>query len=83
MRTAELAIVGGGPAALAAAAEAIDAGLQSVIIIDENRALGGPFYRQIPSEFELADATARRSSLARIIRSLQGHQGVHGLAVPS
>jgi thioredoxin reductase len=56
MRTVDLAIVGGGPAALAAASEAAGAGLRSIIVIDENRALGGQYYRRLPAEFRVDGA---------------------------
>ena len=58
MRTVNLAIVGGGPAALAAATEAASAGLRSIVVIDENRALGGQYYRRLPGEFRVADPAA-------------------------
>ncbi len=47
MKTVELAIIGGGPAGLCAAIEAADAGVD-VLVIDENRRIGGQIYRQIP-----------------------------------
>ena len=44
-RTTELAIVGGGPAGLSAAAEAARAGVSS-LVLDENASLGGQIFRQ-------------------------------------
>jgi len=46
-RTTELAIVGGGPAGLSAAAEAARAGVSS-LVLDENASLGGQIFRQPP-----------------------------------
>ncbi|RMF84438.1 MAG: FAD-dependent oxidoreductase [Nitrospinota bacterium] len=54
MKTVELAIVGGGPAGLCAAMEAARAGVE-VLIIDENRRIGGQIYRQIP--YRVTDGT--------------------------
>lgn len=65
MKVVELAIIGGGPAGLAAAAEAADAGVRNILIVDENRALGGQYYRQMPKEFRVIDpATLDRNHLA-------------------
>ena len=46
----ELAIVGGGPAGLAAAIEAAKAGVQ-VLLIDENERPGGQLFKQIHKFF--------------------------------
>jgi NADPH-dependent 2,4-dienoyl-CoA reductase/sulfur reductase-like enzyme len=51
-RTADLVIVGGGPAGLAAAAQARAAGLDTVLI-DERAALGGQIYKQFPHGFQV------------------------------
>lgn len=53
MRT-ELAIVGAGPAGMAAAEVAADCGID-VTVIDEQAAPGGQIYRQPPSEFVVPD----------------------------
>jgi D-hydroxyproline dehydrogenase subunit alpha len=45
--SAELVIVGAGPAGLHAALQAADAGVE-VLILDENRHIGGQIYRHIP-----------------------------------
>jgi NADPH-dependent 2,4-dienoyl-CoA reductase/sulfur reductase-like enzyme/bacterioferritin-associated ferredoxin len=58
MEAVDLAIIGGGPAALAAAAEAANAGVQRILVVDENRTLGGQYYRQLPGEFRVVDAAA-------------------------
>lgn len=58
MEAVELAIIGGGPAAMAAAAEAADAGVKSILIADENRALGGQYYRQLPEGFQVIEPGA-------------------------
>ena len=50
MREAELAIVGAGPAGLSAAIEAAGAGVQ-VILIDENQEPGGQLFKQIHKFF--------------------------------
>jgi NADPH-dependent 2,4-dienoyl-CoA reductase/sulfur reductase-like enzyme len=46
---AELVIVGGGPAGLAAARTAARCGVQ-VMLVDENHRLGGQFYRDLPPQ---------------------------------
>lgn len=50
MTSCDLAIVGAGPAGLAAAAEAAECGL-AVTIIDDNRRAGGQYFRQPPQSF--------------------------------
>ena len=50
MKTCDLAIVGAGPAGLAAAREAVDLGL-SVTLIDDNDQPGGQYFRQLPVPF--------------------------------
>ncbi len=50
-RHIELAIIGAGPAGMAAAIEARQLGIET-ILIDSAPALGGQVYRQTPSEFE-------------------------------
>ncbi len=54
LRKVELAIVGGGPAGLSAAAQAAKAGVTSVVL-DENPSLGGQIYRQLPVDFRVVD----------------------------
>lgn len=49
-----LIVVGGGPAGIAAASEAAQAGLRC-LLIDEAPTLGGQIYRQLPSEFSNRD----------------------------
>jgi NADPH-dependent 2,4-dienoyl-CoA reductase/sulfur reductase-like enzyme len=51
-RSADLVIVGGGPAGLAAAAEAGAVGLETVLI-DERASLGGQIYKQFPAGFRV------------------------------
>lgn len=41
MKSYDIAIIGGGPAGLAAAAAAYDAGVKSVVIIEREDSLGG------------------------------------------
>ena len=52
MREVEIAIVGAGPAGLAAALEASTAGAE-VVLIDEYPTLGGHYYKQVPEAFRL------------------------------
>ncbi|TDW88349.1 thioredoxin reductase [Kribbella pratensis] len=49
-RVAEVVVVGGGPAGVAAALAAGDAGAQ-VLVVDSGRAVGGQYNRQLPEEF--------------------------------
>ena len=66
----ELAIVGGGPAGLAAAHRASEARI-SVTIIDEQQRLGGQIFRQPPRSFQVASwmsAEAYRNGLETLRR---------------
>ncbi|MEX2644277.1 MAG: NAD(P)/FAD-dependent oxidoreductase [Acetobacterales bacterium] len=54
---AELIVLGGGPAGMAAATAAADRGVDTVII-DENAAPGGQVYRSMPASFRIADREA-------------------------
>jgi NADPH-dependent 2,4-dienoyl-CoA reductase/sulfur reductase-like enzyme len=62
---ADVAIVGAGPAGLAAAVEAARAGL-NVVLVDENPSFGGQIWRRLPAEFaeslrsESTEAPAQR-----------------------
>jgi NADPH-dependent 2,4-dienoyl-CoA reductase/sulfur reductase-like enzyme len=47
----DLAIIGGGPAGMAAAATAAAQGA-STLLIDDSKSLGGHFYKQLPEDFE-------------------------------
>jgi hydrogen cyanide synthase HcnB len=58
MAMRSLAVIGGGPAGMAAAIEAARAGLCCTIIDDAPR-LGGQIYRQPPAEFPIRHATDR------------------------
>lgn len=49
-RSADVVVVGGGPAGIAAALAAADAGA-TVVLIDTGRSVGGQFNRQLPEEF--------------------------------
>ncbi len=72
MREAEIVIVGGGPAGLAAALEAAAAGAE-VLLIDEYHTLGGQFYKQVPGPFSLKSAKAEGAQYiegAEIIQQL-------------
>ncbi|MBI1734604.1 MAG: FAD-dependent oxidoreductase [Candidatus Rokubacteria bacterium] len=50
MSATDVAVIGGGPAGLAAAAAAAEAGAR-VTLVDENAQLGGQYWRQPPPEF--------------------------------
>src|SRR5690625_3035579 len=61
MKRVQLAIVGGGPAGLAAAAEAVSLGL-SVALLDEQAAVGGQIYRHVEEVMEAAPRRDRKST---------------------
>lgn len=81
MKRVQLAIVGGGPAGLAAAAEAVSLGL-SVALLDEQAAVGGQIYRHVE---EVMEAAPRRASLlgkdyrrgAELARRFHGSGALH------
>lgn len=52
MREVEVAVVGGGPAGLAAALVLGESGAE-VVLIDESDTLGGQFYKQVPDAFTI------------------------------
>jgi D-hydroxyproline dehydrogenase subunit alpha len=62
VREAEIVIVGGGPAGLAAALEAAAVGAE-VVLIDEYLALGGQYYKQVPDGFRLKNIKAEGAEL--------------------
>ena len=53
MKTCQLAIIGGGPAGLAAACAAYDAGLRDILILERDRELGGILNQCIHNGFGL------------------------------
>ena len=53
MKTCQLAIIGGGPAGLAAACAAYDAGLREIVILERDRVLGGILNQCIHNGFGL------------------------------
>lgn len=59
-RPVDLAIVGAGPAGLAAALTASEQGLR-VVVIDEQPEIGGQIFRQPPRSFQAAPSSAFRS----------------------
>jgi NADPH-dependent 2,4-dienoyl-CoA reductase/sulfur reductase-like enzyme len=72
MSSAEIAIVGAGPAGLAAATEAVIGGAR-VVVIDDNRQAGGQYFRQLPGAFHRTSMGAldtdqpRAEALLRIL----------------
>mgnify|MGYP001040836012 CR=1 FL=1 len=72
MREAEIVIVGGGPAGLAAALEAGAAGGE-VILLDEYHSLGGQFYKQLPDAFTMkrGKMEAHQAEGAKLIHQLR------------
>lgn len=57
MATTDIAIIGSGPAGLAASLEAVAAGAR-VVLLDEHLRLGGQFFKQVPSSFKVEDTSA-------------------------
>ena len=57
MTNADVAVVGAGPAGLAAAVAAAEAGA-SVVVLDENDDVGGQIYRQPPATFKKVQGAA-------------------------
>ncbi len=55
----DLLVIGGGPAGLAAASIAAEAGLD-VVLVDERGKLGGQYYKQPPDAFAVNDALVDR-----------------------
>ena len=53
MKKCQLAIIGGGPAGLAAAVAAYDAGLRDIVILERDRELGGILTQCIHNGFGL------------------------------
>lgn len=79
MRT-ELAIVGAGPAGMAAASAAADCGV-GVTVIDEQPAAGGQIYRQPPREFTVSDWLGGRTYAAgkALLRRVSDDQRIRWL----
>ena len=50
--SAQILVVGGGPAGMAAAAAAAELGAH-VLLVDDNPSLGGQIYRQFPKQFKV------------------------------
>lgn len=74
MRQADLVIVGGGPAGLAAGLEAAASGIE-VVLIDEYQTLGGQFYKQVPSSFtveKMRSIGSQYAEGAEIIHKVRG-----------
>ncbi len=77
MKSADIAIVGAGPAGLAAASEAVDHGL-SVVLMDDNSQPGGQYFRQLPHQFHRVDRISggRAERLFKVI----DHPRLHYMA---
>ena len=80
MKTDDVAIVGAGPAGLAAAREAVVHGL-SVTVLDDNDQPGGQYFRQLPRQFARAGRGRFDSEHARARRLFEvlEHPGVRYL----
>ena len=76
MKSADVAIVGAGPAGLAAAGEAVAHGL-SVMLMDDNSQPGGQYFRQLPRQFTSVDGM--RHSRARQLFEVLDHPRLHYL----
>lgn len=76
MKSADIAIVGAGPAGLAAANEAVDHGL-SVVLMDDNSQPGGQYFRQLPHQFTGVDRV-RHGRAGRLFEVLD-HPRLHYL----
>lgn len=86
MREVDIAIVGAGPAGLAAAAEAAAAGA-SAALIDMNARLGGQYWRHAPADDEPGAPAPRwhhgwgtYASLAKAVRAGEANGRIHHLA---
>ncbi len=73
--TYDLAIIGAGPAGMAAAATASRAGL-GVALIDSGLQVGGQFFRQIPYGFRAAKPGALHHGFSRFVRLRDALGGV-------
>ena len=66
MSAADCVVVGGGPAGLAAARTAARHGLR-VTLVDDNAALGGQYYRQMPPWLRAPARAGRESAAGRAL----------------
>lgn len=80
MRSADIAIVGAGPAGLTAAAEAAACGAQ-VVLIDDNRQAGGQYFRQLSGAFRTTAKTVfdKEKTRAESLIGITRHSAVHYL----
>ncbi|QNE19383.1 FAD-dependent oxidoreductase [Kribbella qitaiheensis] len=78
-------VVGGGPAGVAAAVVAADAGVE-VVLVDAGRRLGGQFHRQLPAEFNAGKPERLQhgwGSFKRLLDRINGHERIDVLGETS
>lgn len=73
---ADLAIVGAGPAGMAAAVEAADAGLK-VLVVDEQAQAGGQIFRRPPQPWLGARSFAPYSWATELIQRFEAYENIH------
>ncbi|MBI2831902.1 MAG: FAD-dependent oxidoreductase [Chloroflexi bacterium] len=76
MKEVEIAIIGGGPGGICAAAEAAKCGAH-VVLLDENPGLGGQIYRRLPGGFAVRDEGRLGKDYVegtKLIRELEQHK---------
>jgi D-hydroxyproline dehydrogenase subunit alpha len=76
--TADVAVVGAGPAGMAAALAAADLGCR-VVLVDAGPAMGGQIYRAPASDGAASGAGAAPAAMPRRLRRAATHPGIHHL----
>ncbi len=76
--TADVAVVGAGPAGMAAALAAADLGCR-VVLVDAGAAMGGQIYRAPASGRAAAGRRAEAPGMPRRLRRAAAHPGIHHL----
>jgi NADPH-dependent 2,4-dienoyl-CoA reductase/sulfur reductase-like enzyme len=79
---AGVVVVGAGPAGIAAALVAADAGAD-VLLVDAAPAVGGQFHRQLPAEFHAERPEHDRSGFAELCERIKQHERITHLAETS